>query len=367
MRNSSFDKWLVTLALAAVIAGAVWHFVKSNRVAREQKQKQTGTESLSFGSEDFHPYYVPSVPRATNGQPEQGAGFEKLPGAKVEAWLAEHHRDAMSLLAAFRALSDTNYLNEAAANFPNDPQVELAVLARDEFPAHRRQWLDLFKASSPSNSLANYLSAQDYFKNGNTDAAIQALQAAVGKSTFENYRVQTELGEEDLAEFCGKSPIEAYQIAEEGFFAQENEPELVTLKRLALSLGDLQRLEAAAGDTASVQNLAQIGMVLGNQLISGGGSESILDHLVGMAAQAIVLSQLDQNTSYDFLDGQTPSQVLQQFKEQKASLRELGANFHAAYSQLTDGQKISFIERSQTYGELAAMRWVVQQHPPSNP
>ena len=63
----------------------------------------------------------------------------------------------MSLLAAFRALDDTNYLNEAATNFPNNPQVELAVLAHDEFPADRRKWLDLFKASSPSNSLANYL------------------------------------------------------------------------------------------------------------------------------------------------------------------------------------------------------------------
>ena len=118
MRKSSFDKWLVTLALVAVIAGAVWHFVKSNRVATEQKQKQTGTESPSFGSEDFHPYYLSSVPRPTNGQPEGDAGFEKLPRAKVEAWLAKHHRDAMSLLAAFRALDDTNYLNEAATNFP---------------------------------------------------------------------------------------------------------------------------------------------------------------------------------------------------------------------------------------------------------
>ena len=100
----------------------------------------------------------------------------------------------MSLLAAFRALDDTNYLNEAATNFPNNPQVELAVLAHDEFPADRRKWLDLFKASSPSNSLANYLSAQDYFQNGNTDAAVQELLAATGKSQFENYAVRIRIG-----------------------------------------------------------------------------------------------------------------------------------------------------------------------------
>ena len=49
----------------------------------------------------------------------------------------------MSLLAAFRSSGDTNYLNEAATNFPNDPHVELSVLAHDEFPADRRKWLGL--------------------------------------------------------------------------------------------------------------------------------------------------------------------------------------------------------------------------------
>src|SRR5471030_2060891 len=71
----------------------------------------------------------------------------KLSREQVEAWLAKYNRNAMSLLAAFRSSGDTNYLNEAATNFPNDPRVELAVLAHDEFPAERRKWLDLFKRS----------------------------------------------------------------------------------------------------------------------------------------------------------------------------------------------------------------------------
>ncbi|MGH7991936.1 MAG: hypothetical protein ACREDQ_00340 [Limisphaerales bacterium] len=191
MPKSSFDKWLLTLAMLVIFAGAIWYFLKSNRVTPEQKPKQPGTESISAESDGFHPYYVPSVPRSTNGQPESVVGFEKLPRAKVEAWLAKHNRDAVSLLAAFRALDDTNYLNEAATNFPNNPQVELAVLAHDEFPADGRQWLDLFKASSPSNSLANYLSAQDYLQNGNTDAAVQELLAATGKSQFDTYNIIT--------------------------------------------------------------------------------------------------------------------------------------------------------------------------------
>ncbi len=371
MQKTSFDKWLVTLAMLAVIAGAVLYFVKSNRDAQrdaqEQKQKQPGAQSDFSESYNFHPYYLPSVPRPTNGELDQVAGLEKLPREKVEAWLAKHHRDVMSLLAAFRALQDTNYLNEAATNFPNNPQVELAVLARDEFPADRRKWLDLFKASSPSNSLADYLSAQDYFKNGNKDAAVQELLAATGKSQFENYAVESELNEEELAQFCGQSPVEAYQIALAGSFAQGDEPELVTLKRLAQGIQNLQTQEMAAGDTASVQNLAQMGMALGNQLTGGGGGKLIIHQLVGIADEAIVLSQLDQNSSYDFPGGQTPAQVLQQNQAWKASVRELVVNFQAADPQLTEEEKVSYFQRAQTYGELNAMRWAVQQHPPNNP
>jgi hypothetical protein len=38
-----------------------------------------------------------------------------------------------------------------------------------------------------------------------------------------------------------------------------------------------------------------------------------------MAVEKMMLSKLDQNTSYDFLDGQTPAQISQQLKDQKKS------------------------------------------------
>jgi hypothetical protein len=369
MGKSSFDKWLVTLALLIVIAGAILHFVKSNRAAQsQQQQRQTGVESAfsASGNGEFHPYYIPSVPRPTIPQPAQNPGFDKLPREKVEAWLAKHHRDAMSLLAAFRALNDTNYLNEAAANFPNNPQVELAVLARDEFPADRRKWLDLFKASSPSNSLANYLSAQDYLENSNTDAAVQELLAATGETQFDNYAAASELGIEALAQFCGKSPGEANRIALAGT-VQESLPELAAFKRLALNIENLQEQEAAAGDTASVQNLAQIGMALGNRLIDGGSGNFIINQLVGIADERIVLSQLDPNTGYDFLGGKTPNQVSQELGQEKKSYGQVIRNFEAIYPKMTEDEIVNYVERSRSYGEIDAMKWAIQQHPPGNP
>ena len=77
------------------------------------------------------------------------------------------------------------------------------------FPQDRRKWLDLFKNSSPSNSLANYLSAQDYFKNGNSDAAVQELQAASGKSQFDSFETESRLDAEDLYSSSGKSQLDS--------------------------------------------------------------------------------------------------------------------------------------------------------------
>jgi hypothetical protein len=76
---------------------------------------------------------------------------------------------------------------------------------------------------------------------------------------------------------------------------------------------------------------------------------------------------LDQNTSYDFLGGQTPAQILQQFKEQKASFMELVQNFEAIYPNLASEEMAGFIEHINVYGQIDAMRWLVQQHTPTNP
>src|SRR5437667_290884 len=102
----------------------------------------------------------------------------KLPREEVEKYLERNRRSAASLLAAYGALQDTNYLREAATNFPNDPRVQLSVLRRDVFPEERRKWLDLLKASSPENPLANYLSARDYFKSGQNGLAVNELLEA---------------------------------------------------------------------------------------------------------------------------------------------------------------------------------------------
>jgi hypothetical protein len=363
MQNSTLAKWLGALTVLIVVLSIVLHF--QNPTPPENASAPVSfapTNNFNPPQFAFHPHPTP----APETPPElDAAGQPKIPREKVEEWLAKHNRNAMSLLAAFRALNDTNYLNEAATNFPNNPQVELAVLAHDEFPQDRRKWLDLFKASSPSNSLANYLSAQDYFKNGNPDAAVQELQAASGKSQFDGFQTESRLDEENLYSSSGYSDLES---SKEGMTATSLEllPELATFKRLAQGMGDLQKQYLDSGDANSAANLAQMGMNLGNQINSGDSGKYLLDQLVGMAIERISLQPLNQNSSYDFLGGKTPNQVLQEIKQQHAFYTQLAQNFEAVQPDIGDPEMISFQQREKIYGEVAAMQWVIQQHP-SNP
>src|ERR1035437_2618389 len=364
MQSSPFKKLLLGLLLLAMGAALLLHFINS-----ELKPQEKAPPKISKSGFEYH-YTPPALP-VTNNKPEaepesDAAGQPKLPREKVEAWLEKHNRNASSLLAAFRALGDTNYLNEAATNFPNDPHVELAVLSRDEFPADRRKWLDLFKASSPSNSLANYFSAQDYFKDGNTDAAVNELLAASGKSQFDSHATETQLDAEELYLDSGKSSREATSFAMSDM-SGEDLPELATIKGVDHGIADLMQQKMDAGDADSAANLAQMGMMIGDKLNSGDSGKYLINQLVGTATEAIVLQHLDQNRAYDFLDGQTPAQVLQENKQQKVALRGMLTNFQAAYPSLTDAELNNYVQRSRIYGEAATMQWVVQQHPPASP
>ncbi|HET7623650.1 MAG TPA: hypothetical protein VFM25_00175 [Verrucomicrobiae bacterium] len=182
MQLSTLNKPLVTLAALGFFVGAIWSFKNAKKSNRKEQTAvfmpkiSKATHRISNPESSF----APKIERPPSESAMFGAS-QKISHDQAEEWLARHGRDAASLLAAFRAMNDTNYLNEAMAAFPNDPRVELAVLSRDEFSAERRKWLDLFKKSSPDNSLANYLSAQDYFKNGQTAEAVQELLSANGK------------------------------------------------------------------------------------------------------------------------------------------------------------------------------------------
>lgn len=354
MQSASIRKWLLALTLLAVILWTIVHFYNLN-AQRAGNVTRIILEPLGAA------YHHTNIPVVRSQTILTDTSSQKTLRQKVEDWLALHHRSATSLLAAFHVMNDTNYLREAATNFPDNPRVQLTVLTRNAFPDDRRKWLDLFKASSPSNSLANYLSAQTYFQNGQSDAAVKDLVAAVDKPEFENYSLESQLDGLELGVFLGQSPLEAAKTGVASFVG-DTLPELATLKQLATQMTDLQKQELNVGDNDSAENLAQLGTVLGNQLNSGSSGKYMLNQLTGIAVESMMLEQLNKNTSYDFLDGETPGQRLQELSHQHVMLSQLENSFNALTPGLTDAEMVSFLERKNIYGEVEAMRWVVQQH-----
>jgi hypothetical protein len=349
--------FFIALAVLTILVG-IWAY----RSQRPNPPSQP-PELRAATSPTNRPYlrsHRPSTAHSETLDDTNKTGLPNIPREKVEEYLRKHNRDMASLLAAFHALQDTNYLNEAATNFPNDPRLQWTILTRRAFPEDRRKWLDSFKTSSPSNSLANYLSAQDYFKNNQPDAAMKELLAASAKSQFRDYSMDTILDGEDLGRFSGSSADDTRHISMAGMTG-DLLPELTSLKGIAIGIRDLQQQYANSGDAASVQNLAQMGLGLADRFSSGDDGRFLISQLVGMGAEAIVLQSLDQNTSYDFLGGQTPAQRLAELKQQRASIRELTQNLNSVLPTMSEDQMANYWERQKIYGELEAMRWLAQQ------
>jgi hypothetical protein len=347
---------IISLAASAIVVGLGMYL---NRKHSATLRRDLHSVTAQTTNRPIIHAQRPSIAAETSDEMNQ-ANSATLPREKVEEYLRRHNRNAASLLAAFHALKDTNYLNEAATNFPNDPHLQCTILARDAFPEDRRRWLDGFKSSSPSNSLANYLSAQDYFKNHQPEAAMKEIAAASGKSQFTDYSMETILDGEDLYRSSGSSPTETRTAAMTDM-AGDMLHELPQFKDVARGLQDLQHQYANSGDTASVQALAQMGLDFANRITTGDSIKFVINELVGNASQAIVLESLDQNTSYDFLGGETPAQRLADFKQEKASLRDLSKAVESAAGIASEDQMNNYWERTKIYGEVPAMRWLVQQ------
>jgi hypothetical protein len=354
MRN--LNKFIVGLTALAVVIGLCLYL---NRKPAPPASPAT-PGSVTVQTTNRPPVHVqrPTVAVYPPEVPEQSDPSQS-PREKAEEYLRRHNRNAASLLAAYHGLQDTNYLFEAATNFPNDPHVQRTVLAQNLFPDDRRKWLDAFKASSPSNSLATYLSAQDYFKNHQPDAAIKELLAASAIPQFNQYSMDSILDSEDFSQFNGTSGMMA-QVSAMSAMASDNLPEVAGMKGVAVGIRDAQQQYVNSGDTASAQSLAQAGVTLADHLMNGDSGKFIINQLVGIASENLVLAALDQNTAYNFLGGETPAQKLADLQQQKTAIREL-AKHQNVFLSLDPQQQASYWERMKIYGELPAMQWGVQQ------
>jgi len=294
-----------------------------------------------------------------------GAEAVKPVGSLVEQWLAGRNRTAGNLLAAFRVTDDTNYLHAAAAEFPNDPMVQLAILSGDFFPNDRRLWLDRFRESTPAKSLANYLSAEDYLKQGRTNDAIAEFLAGSEKAELGGSTLESMIDLESLARAMGMSDLDSAQ-ASISAMSGELMPQFRNFKVLSQGMKSVSESLVMAGDVSSAQNVAHRGFIVSQQLRHSESGKLLITQMVADSLEANAIAGLEQDQAYDFLDGRSPAELARALRDKKASNQELTRQAMTLLPTLSESEFKAYLDRLKVYGEMPAMRWLVEQKQSAN-
>jgi len=291
-----------------------------------------------------------------------GDGVPPLTAAQVNGYLDENHRSAASLLAAYRTTEDRALLREAMEKYPGDPLVAYQAVLNDEeaSPAERRQWLDAFKKAAPDNPMADYLSAREYFKSGQTDQAVQELAAASSLPGFSDYTAERIQGDEEAYRAAGYSEAEAKMAALWAEVWRAPSPQLVQVRGLAQDLVTLAASYGDAGDANSAQAALQMALGLGQQLDApSDGPNGLSCRLTSIVIERTAFSAMDPSSAYG--DG-TVQQQLDLLAQGRAYLRDLLRQSGPLYPQMTDDDWLTFTERQANLGEQDAIGWMVNKY-----
>ncbi|SPE60496.1 conserved exported hypothetical protein [Verrucomicrobia bacterium] len=286
-----------------------------------------------------------------------GGEAPRLSAGQIKGYLDENHRSAGSLLSAYRTSGDPALLKEALEKYPGDPEVAFeALLGKDASPAERREWLEAFKQAAPENPMANYLSALDYFKAGQTDQAVQELIAATGRQSFADYPVERIQADEEAYRAAGYSEADAKMAATWGVAL----PQLADLKSLAQNMVDLAASYRGAGDETSAQAALQMVIALGEQMdASSGTCVPLVTRLVGLAVERMALSSMDPSSAYG---NGTVQDQLDQLAQRKNSISDLAKQLAPFQEQMSSEDWVSYNERTLSFGEENAIGWLLNKY-----
>jgi hypothetical protein len=293
---------------------------------------------------------------------QESSDTNKVPRAVIESFLSSKGRNAESLLAAFTASQDKAYLKEAAANFPQNRQIQLAMVLNPSSPEEQRAWLDRYKQNDQANAVGHYLSALNYLQQKNPESAMQDLTAASTYGLFNTYRQDQATQLEELHLAAGFSPAEAKKAAMEGCTGPKV---LSNVKELADQIMDLQQQCLQANDRVSAATLANYGLRMGRRLNFDGGGMLLNDQLVGISVEQQFLTLYETASTPGFVE-KPVAQRQAELQRQKDTLNQQAAAFAEFYQNQTDETVLlDYYNRVENNGEAAALRWwkSTQQNP----
>jgi hypothetical protein len=333
-------------------------------------QSEAGTpvkdDALPIASEPATSAPIPSTRPLTNLLARIMDGEQlTVTAEQLASYLEKSHRDAGSLLAAFQATQDRALLEEAISKYPNDPRVAYTAWYRSQ-PASddpegvkaRRQALDTLKQAAPDNSLANYLSAANYFKSGEPALAISEMQAGASKVGFSDYTHDAIQNMTEAYMAAGYSEAESKAAASMGALL----PDMAELKQDGVRLVDLAKSYQQNGDTASAQAVLQMCQDLGRRL-DDANSLSLIQPLVGIALQRMALNAsggmpIDTDTT------QSVEDQLQAFTQRREQFKAWTRLFDEWVQSATPEDVVLFYDRQHMFGEQNALQWLENRKAP---
>lgn len=365
----AFKKLPVVAGILVVTALSVLVAIQQNQLRHLQEPHARPGQSAMSGSGAPGSWMnrirlpAPALPRGAGSSretPETRAAelhalfhVPKLTIEQAEKFLAENRRSAASLVAAFRTSGEGKFLAEAMLKYPKDPQVAFeAIFKGDLPPGERRKWIDALKQSSPENALANYLSAQDYFRSGQTDLAVGELEAAFGKAKFDDLTLERMQNNEEAYRANGFSEAESRNVA----MFQLPLPLLNEMKALTENMTGLSKSYRLEGDTVSADSTVAITLKLGEHFRNAGNA-LLVHQMLGIGMEQSALKTLDPEAVFAPA-GITPQELLHDLNADQAALSQLVRETVALQDLMSPQDWVVYIDRMKLLGEPNAMRWL---------
>lgn len=265
----------------------------------------------------------------------------RLSPEELSAFLEKNGHDPDAWLVTYRLSGDIALLRRAALEFPNSPQIQMQLAMSSKDRNERRRSIDAAKKTDPENSLGYYLSALDYFRDGNAEGAIKDLLIGSSKEALDDYALSTLQAAEEAYLSAGRNVAEAKAAATLGTTRQQAGP----LRELSEHLSQLQKRYLQAGDQANANAVGNTALRLAGQIRDGG---LLIDEFVGISIEKQFLATL-------------PPQAQQQRTSELAArmryLKDLN-EAHMRWRSADSGELIAFLDRQKLYGEIEAMEWL---------
>lgn len=307
---------------------------------------------------------APKTPKATTRLAQILLGEEEadkfqMSEQEIFSFLQSNRSNALSLVTAFEASHNREYLREAARLHPTNALALAKALMHDVAPEKRAEWIAAFKANDPDNKFANMLAAHQALKDGDVTAALGELASMAGKG-FNDFTRESMVGLEEAHLEAGRSPGEAKALT-----ASLLLPQLAQIKWIGAELGREAERRGTAGDSAGQQRLLAAVRDLGGQMRDANGANSgvILTDLVGLAIENIALknwpSQIAAPAEWEgtIADTQARNKI---YREQ---IREGTDLVNLWLPNAPEHEIVAYLNRSQSLGEFSAINWLRDRHP----